>query len=43
MLAALPVLLGGQLLIGWLNYDIANVPRRPLHQQLTQVAALLRR
>jgi glycosyltransferase involved in cell wall biosynthesis len=43
MLAALPVLLGGQLLIGWLNYDIANVPRRPLHLQLSQVAALQRR
>jgi len=43
MLAALPVLLGGQLLIGWLNHDIANIPRRPLHLQLTQVAALQRR
>jgi hypothetical protein len=43
MLAALPVLLGGQLLIGWLNHDIANVPRRPLHLQLSQVVALQRR
>jgi glycosyltransferase involved in cell wall biosynthesis len=43
MVAALPVLLGGQFLIGWLNYDIAHIPRRPLHQQFTQVAALLRR
>ena len=34
MLAALPVLLGGHLLISALNYDIANVPRRPLHPQL---------
>ena len=40
MLAALPVLLGGQLLIGAVNFDIANVPRRPLHLQLSQVAAL---
>ncbi|HEX4859455.1 MAG TPA: glycosyltransferase family 2 protein, partial [Usitatibacteraceae bacterium] len=34
MLAALPILLGGQLLIAALNYDIANVPRRPLHPSL---------
>ena len=34
MVAALPVLLGGQLLIAALNYDIANVPQRPLHPQL---------
>jgi glycosyltransferase involved in cell wall biosynthesis len=34
MVAALPVLLGGHLLISALNYDIANVPRRPLHPQL---------
>jgi dolichol-phosphate mannosyltransferase len=34
MVAALPVLLGGHLLISALNYDIANVPRRPLHAQL---------
>jgi dolichol-phosphate mannosyltransferase len=43
MLAALPVLLGGQLLIGAVNFDIANVPRRPLHLQLSQVAALQNR
>jgi dolichol-phosphate mannosyltransferase len=34
MVAALPVLIGGQLLIAALNYDIANVPRRALHPQL---------
>ncbi|HEX7558611.1 MAG TPA: glycosyltransferase family 2 protein, partial [Usitatibacter sp.] len=34
MVAALPVLLGGHLLLSALNYDIANVPRRPLHLQL---------
>ena len=34
MVAALPVLIGGHLLIAALNYDIANVPRRPLHPQL---------
>ena len=30
MLAALPILVGAQLLIGALNYDIASVPREPL-------------
>jgi dolichol-phosphate mannosyltransferase len=34
MLAALPVLLGSHLLIGAINFDIANVPRRCLHRQL---------
>ena len=34
MVAALPILLGGHLLISALNYDIANVPHRPLHRQL---------
>ena len=31
MLAALPILLGGHLLISAINYDIANVPRRCIH------------
>jgi dolichol-phosphate mannosyltransferase len=30
MLAALPVLMGLQLLLAFLNYDVASVPRRPL-------------
>lgn len=30
MLAALPVLIGLQLLLGFLNYDINNVPRQPI-------------
>jgi hypothetical protein len=30
MLAAIPLLLGGHLLISAFNYDIANVPRQPL-------------
>ena len=34
MVAALPILIGGHLLIAALNYDIANVPHRPLHPQL---------
>lgn len=32
MLAALPVLMGGQLILAFLGYDIANVPRRPFHK-----------
>jgi glycosyltransferase involved in cell wall biosynthesis len=32
MLAALPILVGVQLLIGALNYDIASVPREPLQR-----------
>jgi hypothetical protein len=34
MLAALPVILGIQLLLAFLAYDIAAVPRRPLHPSL---------
>jgi hypothetical protein len=32
MLAALPILVGAQLLIAALNYDIAAVPRDPLQR-----------
>ena len=35
MLAALPIIIGAQLLIGYLHYDISNVPTDPLHPQLT--------
>lgn len=35
MLAALPILLGGHLLISAINFDIANVPRRAIHPQLS--------
>ncbi len=31
MLAALPILMGLQFLLAFLGYDIASVPRRPLH------------
>ena len=31
MLAALPVILGLQFVLAFLNYDIASVPRRPIH------------
>lgn len=34
MLAALPIIIGTQLLIGCLHYDISNVPVEPLHPQL---------
>ena len=34
MLAALPVLLGLQLLLAFLNFDIANVPNRPIGEAL---------
>jgi len=34
MLAALPILLGVQLILAFLNYDIQNVPRTVLHKHL---------
>lgn len=34
MLAALPMLLGIQLLLGFIAYDIASVPRQPVHPKL---------
>jgi glycosyltransferase involved in cell wall biosynthesis len=33
MLSALPVLMGMQLLLSFLAYDIASVPRRPIHKR----------
>jgi dolichol-phosphate mannosyltransferase len=39
MLAALPTLLGAQLLIGFLNFDVANVPSRPLYPRLGALLA----
>jgi predicted anti-sigma-YlaC factor YlaD len=32
MIAALPIIVGAQLLIAALNYDIASVPREPLQR-----------
>ena len=32
MLAALPILMGTQLILAFLGYDISNVPRRPFHK-----------
>jgi hypothetical protein len=34
MLSALPVLIGLQFLLGFLNYDVANVPSRPISRFL---------
>ena len=34
MLAALPIILGTQLLLAFLGFDVSRVPRRPLHPQL---------
>jgi hypothetical protein len=34
MLAALPTMLGLQLLLAFVAYDVASVPRRPIHQDL---------
>lgn len=35
MLASLPILIGTQLLIAFLHYDISSTPQEPLHPQLT--------
>lgn len=34
ILAALPIILGVQLLLAFLHFDIGNVPRRPIHSDL---------
>jgi dolichol-phosphate mannosyltransferase len=34
MLAALPILIGLQLLLSWLNFDVAAEPRQPIHPLL---------
>jgi hypothetical protein len=34
MLAALPVILGMQFLLNFIAFDMANVPRDPIHQRL---------
>jgi hypothetical protein len=34
MIAALPVIIGVQMILGALNYDIQNTPQRPLHPAL---------
>lgn len=39
VLAAAALLVGFQLVLSFLNYDIANVPRRPIHESLAMDAA----
>jgi dolichol-phosphate mannosyltransferase len=39
MLAALPTIIGFQLLLSFLGFDIANVPRSPIHRLLRDVDA----
>lgn len=40
MLAALPVILGTQLLLAFLSFDVSRVPRRPLYPQLLRVRGI---
>jgi glycosyltransferase involved in cell wall biosynthesis len=42
MAAALPVILGAQLLLQAANFDVLNVPSRPIHPYLRTVAAMER-
>jgi glycosyltransferase involved in cell wall biosynthesis len=39
MLVALQIIVGIQMVLGFLAYDIASVPRRPVHRLLTALAA----
>jgi glycosyltransferase involved in cell wall biosynthesis len=39
MLAALPILVGIQLVLAFLSYDLSNVPRDPLHPRLAAAQA----
>jgi glycosyltransferase involved in cell wall biosynthesis len=43
MLAALPLLMGLQLLLAFIGYDIASVPKRPLHRKLMAVPSATKR
>lgn len=43
MLAALPVILGTQLLLAFLSFDVSRVPRAPLHPQLRRWQGAKRR
>ncbi|OOG48582.1 glycosyltransferase family 2 protein [Rhodanobacter sp. C01] len=36
MAAALPLIIGTQLLLSWLNYDVANQPVQPIHLMLAR-------
>ncbi len=37
MAAALPVIIGTQMLLSWLNFDVASEPRQPVHMLLAGV------
>jgi hypothetical protein len=37
MLAALPVLIGMQLVLAFLSYDLQNIPRDVLHRRLVDI------
>jgi hypothetical protein len=37
MLSALPIIVGVQMILSAFNFDIATVPRRPLHLDLTTI------
>lgn len=39
MLAALPVIVGAQMLLSWLNFDVASEPRQPVHRLLGDLHA----
>ena len=41
MLAALPALVGLQLLLAFISYDVANVPRRAIHADLPELPSTL--
>ncbi len=43
MLSALPVILGIQFLLAFLGYDIANVPKRPINNDLPNALSKLRK
>ena len=40
MAAALPIMLGAQLLMQALNFDVLNVPSRPIHPYLRTIARM---
>ena len=39
MTAALPLIIGTQLLLSWLNYDVSNQPNQPIHSMLARRAS----
>ncbi|HEX7731998.1 MAG TPA: glycosyltransferase [Rhodanobacter sp.] len=43
MLAALPLILGTQLLLSWLNFDVSGEPRQPVHSLLSATASTERK